>query len=268
MRPERSVDLILIAVSAVLLLVRGPSADPTQPPRDEPPAAPNPREQLAGVRIPFVANDGARDPRISFYAATFAGMAYVTRTGQLVYAFTDREKVHPGEHASRPALSERIGPPESKGRPLVLTETFAGGRAAQPRGGERSSATVNEFRGSDAAKWRRHIPTYDSISLGEVYDGVEVQLTARGSTVEKVFTVKPGAAPERIRIRLQGGEDLRVSTAGELQVATDRGEVRFEQTRCVSGYEWNENVHRGGVLRRRSPSTGFDSETTIVAARW
>ncbi|HHT9106715.1 MAG TPA: SBBP repeat-containing protein, partial [Candidatus Wujingus californicus] len=57
------------------------------------------------------------------------------------------------------------------------------------------------------------ISTYDSVNLGEIYDGIELKLRAYGNNVEKLFCVKPGADPEQIKIRLSGVKDYGVQNA-------------------------------------------------------
>ena len=41
---------------------------------------------LAGLHLPFVANQGQVDSRVAYYAPTFAGTLFVTREGALVYS--------------------------------------------------------------------------------------------------------------------------------------------------------------------------------------
>src|SRR5262249_6410634 len=87
----------------------------------------------------------------------------------------------------------------------------------------------NYFQGNDRSKWTSHIPTYDWVSLGEVYAGVEVKLKAYGHTAEKLFYVHPGARPEQIKLRLEGGKGVKVTEQGELEVETALGPVKFSK---------------------------------------
>ncbi len=45
--------------------------------------------------------------------------------------------------------------------------------------------------------------------------------------MEKIFTVKPEAEPERIRVKLEGVEFLRVNESGELVASSELGEIVF-----------------------------------------
>ena len=69
-----------------------------------------------------------------------------------------------------------------------------------------AEAQVNYFIGNDPGRWRREIPTYEGVGLGEVWPGVFLSLRAHGDNVEKLFTVRPGAEASRIRMRIAGRE--------------------------------------------------------------
>src|SRR5262249_3439483 len=94
--------------------------------------------------------------------------------------------------------------------------------------GEAPAVTrITTLRGRDPARWQKGLPTYQRVSLGEVYDGIEVKLATRGASVEKLFFVQAGAKPEQIRLHLRGGKALQVTAQGELEVQTAQGAVRF-----------------------------------------
>jgi hypothetical protein len=202
--------------------------------------------QLAGTRVPFVANQGQTEDQVAFYAPTFAGTVYVTKRGELVYALSRRAGAAPGarqdglpppgRNDTDPATGDAgtaigdIGTkPGAAADGIVLVEELVGIRTAAIEGRGREAAAVNIFRGNDPEKWQRGISTYRSVSLGEVYEGIEVELEAYGGTVEKIFRVDPGASPERIRLRVGGGKGLVITGEGELAVATDMGAVTFSR---------------------------------------
>ncbi len=145
------------------------------------------RQKLAKLQIPFIANQGQSDKEVKFYARTFAGTVFVTETGKLVYSLPKVE-----------------GKKQTKG--VVLKEELIGGKVTEVKGESQAITKLNYFKGNDRSKWQRNIPTYDVVSLGEVYEGIEVKLKAHGNNVEKLFYVKPGAEPETIKMRLSGGK--------------------------------------------------------------
>lgn len=166
------------------------------------------RASLAGLSMPFVPNRGQIDPRVAFYAPTFAGTLFVTTDGELVYALSGRPS----------------GGSDPRGFSLV--ETLEGGRA-RPVAQGRAETGVSYFVGSDPARWRAGLPTHDVLSLGEVWSGVAVSLHARGRSVEKVFTLSPGTPVDRIRVRVSGASGLSVDEQGALVAQTRLGAITF-----------------------------------------
>ena len=173
--------------------------------------------KLAGVRVPFLANEGQVDARVAYYAPTFAGTVFVTRQGEIVYALR-------GPSESRDDARGKRASTSTPG--WSLTETLASGRP-QPTAGSTAQAQVSFFLGADPAEHRSALPTYASVDLGEVWPGVTVALHAAGRSVEKYFTVEPGASPGLIRVRVDGATALRLTPDGALVAETELGEVTF-----------------------------------------
>ena len=80
---------------------------------------------------------------------------------------------------------------------------------------------------NDPSQWESNISTYDVVSLGEVYDGIELKLKAYGNNVEKLFCIKPDANPDQIQVNLSGVKDLRLNDEGQLVAETELGAVKF-----------------------------------------
>src|SRR3990167_8229674 len=112
---------------------------------------------------------------------------------------SDANDVALKEDASPRPLRER-----DRVRGLSLKETFIGAKISEVKGEGSSATKVSYFKGNDPSKWKNNISTYELVNLGEVYEGIGLRLKAYGNNVEKLFTVKPGANPEQIKIRLSG----------------------------------------------------------------
>ncbi len=174
--------------------------------RVEPQARMVARPQGASVHMPFISRTGgSSEGSAPLYAPISGGSVAVNAAGEVTYAF----------RRARGAS------------PVVLTETLVGAAAARVSGAGRSPARINIFHGSDPSTWRRDVRAYDRVSLGDVYDGVDATLRAYGGSVEKIFSVRPGAAPARIRLRLAGASHAAVTAAGVLSVDTAGGVVAF-----------------------------------------
>ena len=100
---------------------------------------------------------------------------------------------------------------------VAIKETLVGGRVQEITGNEKAVTKVSYFKGNDTSQWKTNISTYGVVSLGEVYDGIELKLKAYGNNVEKLFCVKPGADPEQIKVSLSGIQPSESSMTEEIQ---------------------------------------------------
>jgi len=194
-------------LTAALYLAVALAAGPEDPPVESPgfaPAFPAPT-----VGIPFVENHGQfSDSSVLFHARTFGGGVFAMRDGSIVYSL-----------------------PKSEGTKLaggtVLRERLLGAKPIIPEGSVRTKAVVSFFVGRDSEQWKSGLPAWDTVSLGEPYEGVQVHLRAQAASVEKIFIVSPGADARRIRLAVEGADALSVEEDGSLCVRTRLGEVRF-----------------------------------------
>jgi hypothetical protein len=169
---------------------------------------------VARAALPFLANVGQVDTDVDFYARTFASTVFVTGSGSIVYSL-----------------------PCESGGGVALEESFVGGFQVRARGHERSTARIHAYAGRNPAQWRTDIPSYKSVRLASLYDGVDLELRARGDSVEKLFFVKPGADPAAIRVRVDGARALRTNAGGALEVETERGTATFTPPVAYQGSE-------------------------------
>ena len=161
------------------------------------------------LQIPFIENKGQiKGESVSYYAKTFGGTVFVTKDGKLVYSLPKFEK-------------------KEKVKGWVIKEGLVGTSISNVKGEEEAVTKVSYFKGKDPSKWERNISTYNLVSLGEVYKGIELKVKAYGKNVEKLFYVKAGANPENIKIKIEGAKSLRVNEAGELEVETGLGVIKF-----------------------------------------
>jgi hypothetical protein len=164
-------------------------------------------ERLVDFRRLFVANVGQTDPAVAFYAPTAGGFTFVTREGQIV-------------HSLRATGN-------TPWRRWSVVETLTGGAPPRPLGRETSDARATYCLGNDPSTWRIAIATYGSVTLGEVWPGVDVSLRTARNGVEKLFVLSPGTSPDRIRVRLSGAASARVDQNGQLTASTGLGPIAW-----------------------------------------
>ncbi|MDN3515837.1 MAG: SBBP repeat-containing protein [Candidatus Brocadia sp.] len=101
-------------------------------------------------------------------------------------------------------FTSAITNPKTEIKAVALKEELVGAQVKAVLGEHSLVTKVNYFKGNDPSGWKTNIPAYEFVMLGEVYKGIDLKLKAYGNNVEKLFTVKPGADPDQIKIRLSG----------------------------------------------------------------
>ncbi|OPY15862.1 MAG: Beta-propeller repeat protein [Syntrophus sp. PtaB.Bin138] len=206
---KRTFEQIMLALLglSVFLTVTGPERVLAETvPRET-------QRKLMAVGAPFVPNQGQMDKQVRFFARTFSGSVYVTDQGRTVYQLPARKD------------GNRSG--------WVLVEETENSLPVRDIRGEQESQTkVSFFTGNDPSKWHSGLSTYESVNLGEIYEGITLRLRAWGGSVEKFYHVVPGGDPQEIRIRIHGAESLAVNDQGEMEVRTGNGPVIFSRPRA------------------------------------
>jgi uncharacterized protein YcnI len=157
------------------------------------------KARMEVLQVPFIKNESQiSDVRVKYYANTFAGTVFV-RDSEIVYGL--------------------------KGQ--TIKEKLLKAKKTKAEGIKETVTKINYFKGNDQSKWKSNIPTYQEISLGEVYDRIQLSLKAYGKNVEKIFVVEPGGKPGDIAIKVEGGKGLNVNEKGELEIDTGLGKVKM-----------------------------------------
>ena len=202
------------------------------------------RTALATLGVPFVPNLGQWDSRAAFAARTLSGMLFVTTEGELVYSL-------PAPGSSTSVALPGARPERSNALAWALSETFVSAagtpRRSKPDGERPMAAKMNYLTGNDTNRHRTDIGTYESVNLGDVFEGVNIQLRATGSNVEKIFTVAPQRDPRHIRVRLDGATRLEVDGNGALIAHTGNGPVTY--TAPIALQEAADGTHRDVDVR-------------------
>ena len=215
----RTGSLCLWAVAALLLLPLAATASALPAPTLD-----QVQQKMAGLAVPFEANQGQFAPEVAFSARTFAGTLFVTRDGRIVHALAGKpEAVATERKLDDPTRKSHM----PRGPGWALVESLQGAGKLAPAGSQPSATHVSRFEGGAMPNQTSNIATFDRVSLGSPWPGVSVELAARGSNVEKLFTVAPGSNPKTIRMRVTGAKRLRLGGGGSLLAATGNGDVAF-----------------------------------------
>ena len=102
---------------------------------------------------------------------------------------------------------------------------LAGARDAEPTASERLPGVVNDLRG-ERSEWRSGLPTFERVRYAGVYPGTAIDWYGAGGTLEYDFRLAAGADPDRIAIRAEGADAVRVAANGELVIEAGGEKIR------------------------------------------
>lgn len=210
-------------------------------------------QKAQGIQLPFIKNEDQMDEAVAFFTNTFQGGVFVTKRGEIVYSLKERRDDAQAENPNTGVEKEQNGAAfglshpagngqdvafekegafagfaaENRVRRIVLKEEFIDGKVENITGEGKTATVVSCFKGNDPSRWKSNLSAYNVVSLGEVYQGVELKLKAYGNNIEKLFYVKPDAGTKQIKIGLSGAKSLGVNKEGQLEAETGLGTVRF-----------------------------------------
>ncbi|OHB69634.1 MAG: hypothetical protein A2W23_01090 [Planctomycetes bacterium RBG_16_43_13] len=218
-------------------------------------------KKVSGLLMPFIENQGQiKDKTVKFYANTFAGTVFVTDKGEIVYSLikSENSELRSRKLENRQNNSELQTPNSqllthnSLTKAVTIKETLERPEQSEIKGINKSEIKVNYFVGGKD-NWRTNISTWQEVTLGEVYKGIELKLKAYGKNVEKIFTVNPKGSVEDIKLKLEGAKSLRINDNGELEIETEIGTVKF--TKPIA-YQEIEGKRMGVDARYMIPDAG------------
>jgi hypothetical protein len=193
--------------------------------------------KLATLQIPFIKNIGQANAEVAFYADTFGGALLVKKQGELALVLPQSTN--------------------NTTRHTLIGETFPGASIKSIKGISPAVTKVSYFLGNKPENWYSNIPTYETVSMGDIYDGIELTLKAYGNNVEKLFHIRPGADPRSIRVKLSGTESIDITEQGSLALKTNHGIVEFSRPRAYQLI--NNETHQVAVAYRVTGDTySFD----------
>lgn len=186
-------------------------------------------ERMNSTAVPFVMNQGQINDAVLFYARTFSGVLFVTKSGELIYNLPKMEVTGSGNGQCKKH--------KDRSDNLVFKEKLVNAGINKISARKQALTQVHHFKGNDSGSWQSNTPTYEELSFGEVYDGIEMRLKAFGNNVEKLFYINPGYDPSLIRLSISGAERLGILESGVLETTTRLGQVHF--TKPVAWQEIN-----------------------------
>lgn len=149
---------------------------------------------------------------IKYYTRFSGGAAFISHRGDIVYS---------RDNSTNPERDTAIRP--------YLIETFLNGKVTGVAGQGRCKPSANYFKENSGSQDQTSQAAYSQIDLGKVYRGVEVKLQILGNKVEKLFCLKPGSNPKKIRMKLIGASELSINPDGDMIVKTKAADLVFSR---------------------------------------
>jgi hypothetical protein len=83
----------------------------------------------------------------------------------------------------------------------------------------------NYFIGKNSGKWRRNVPTFAGVKFREIYPGIDLIYRGTEGRVEYEFAIAPGAAPDRIKLHIDGADKVSLAPNGDLIIKNADGYI-------------------------------------------
>ena len=85
----------------------------------------------------------------------------------------------------------------------------------------------NYLVGRDPSRWIQNLETYGRVEYDGVYEGVDVAWYGNQGQLEYDFLLRPGADPNRIRVRFDGTRKLALEANGDVRIETAAGAMEL-----------------------------------------
>ncbi len=137
-----------------------------------------------------------------------SGIRFVQLFGDLPVAFGDSSLfVHVVSTENPTGIRSSVAPTGEE-QAAVVRVSFDGAHSVSPRGRQAVAFPAHFFLGSDAVRWRTHVPVYSELVYEALYDGIDLVFRSEGGGLKYDFRVQPGANSSRIAMRFEGVDDL------------------------------------------------------------
>jgi hypothetical protein len=172
----------------------------------------------------FIENAGQAKAPVRFYVKGPQGMVYFTPT-EIVFDIREKQ---PKPHADK--SKDDAGPvPPPRTRGVVLRLSFPGANANPEIASlEPLPGRLNDFRGTDPAKWHGDIRTFGKIAYRDLYPGIDLEFYGEKGTLKRRFVIHGQGDIQAVALRYAGAKKVQVAADGALELITDIGTIREE----------------------------------------
>src|SRR5947209_1276856 len=187
-------------------------------------------EAYGKLPLHFEANQGQTDPGVKFLSRGRGYTLFLTGRGEAVMLLGKPAPMY-DRLESAALLRAAAKPPPEPATPAAVVRMNLIGASKSPRveGLEESPGKANYFIGNDPKMWRTNVPMYAKVKVQGVYPGVDLVYYGNQRKLEYDFIVAPGADPGSITMVVEGAERPSLNGQGDLVLAIEDREVRFQK---------------------------------------
>ncbi len=179
-------------------------------------------EAYAKIPLTFEANSGQTDARVKFLARGAGYTVFLTDRDATLRLQQTSTKANPAAPATDTVV--RLALAGANSHPVAHAIDQQPGHA-------------NYFVGNDPRKWRSNVPEYARVKFDAVYPGIDLVYYGSQGRLESDYVVSPGADPNRIALRVEGADHIRMNSDGDAILSTVAGDVSLHQPRA---YQQND----------------------------
>lgn len=144
-----------------------------------------------------------------------------------------------------------LQPGTKDGKPRVTTLEFVDSAAdAKVIAGSRMLSEASYFTSSDPKQWHSHVPDYDSVTLQNVYPGIDLRFYERDNRLEFDVLAQPGADLNQVRFRVKD-DAVAVQANGDLLAGRDHAQLTIH---IPAAYQIDAAGHQLSIAVRFSQS--------------
>lgn len=167
----------------------------------------------------FIENRGQWSSQTKFMAEVNGMNVWITDKGMVYDVYSTNEKANSVfEHRN-------IVTPSNRRSGQVISMEFENMNKGIMVAQEQQSAYRNYFIGNNRDVWKVNVPTFNKVTIREIYKGIDVLYSFQDNMPRYDFIVHPGADPNDITLRFQGADSVRVNEKNGLQLSTNLGDV-------------------------------------------
>jgi uncharacterized protein (TIGR03437 family) len=152
---------------------------------------------------------------------------FVSRGDGYALIVTPNEAVFTRRDAFAHSTARQAG--SSGAGEAVRLRLISGNPAAQAKPLGILPSRTNYFIGSRPEGWLTNVPNYEKVRFEGVYPGIDLDYYGNHRRLEYDFVVSPGADPHKIRLDVQGVEQLEINPGGDLILRSSGKQIGFHK---------------------------------------